>query len=122
MSVAGLEQAVAKMRAAGVSRQASDVLRDYYAQLEAGATGFILEDDIEPLTDPEQLSDVKVNDEAARQALAATVVIKPNRGLGTSMGMDKAKSLLPVRSGQSFLDLTMGQVLAARIAYGSNCR
>ena len=31
---------------------------------------------------------------------AETVIIKLNGGLGTSMGMDKAKSLLQVRDGQ----------------------
>ena len=35
--------------------------------------------------------------ERARGALDATVVIKLNGGLGTGMGMDRAKSLLPVR-------------------------
>ena len=30
------------------------------------------------------------------------------------MGMDKAKSLLPVRDGKSFLDLIVEQVLSAR--------
>ena len=44
------------MVAAGVSRPAIDVFADYYAQLEAGASGFILEDSIEPLTDPDLLA------------------------------------------------------------------
>jgi UTP--glucose-1-phosphate uridylyltransferase len=35
------------------------------------------------------------------------------------MGMDKAKSLLPVRSGKTFLDLIVAQVLAARATYGA---
>ena len=69
---------------------------------------------IEPLTDPDLLSDVAVSDEDAAAALAKTVIIKLNGGLGTSMGMDKAKSLLPVRDGKTFLDLIVDQVLAAR--------
>ncbi|HEX6888215.1 MAG TPA: UTP--glucose-1-phosphate uridylyltransferase, partial [Candidatus Nanopelagicales bacterium] len=48
-----------------------------------------------------------------------TVLIKLNGGLGTSMGMDRAKSLLPVREGRSFLDLIAAQVRHARQAYGA---
>lgn len=42
--------------------------------------------------------------------LMETVVLKLNGGLGTSMGLDKAKSLLPVKGDDSFLDLTAKQV------------
>jgi UTP--glucose-1-phosphate uridylyltransferase len=46
------------------------------------------------------------------------VVIKLNGGLGTSMGMDRAKSLLPVRpDGQTFLDVIAQQVLSLREEY-----
>ena len=40
------------------------------------------------------LADVDVPDDVAAEALAGTVVIKLNGGLGTSMGLDRAKSLL----------------------------
>lgn len=46
--------------------------------------------------------------------LQQTVVLKLNGGLGTSMGLDKAKSLLEVKGGNSFLDLTAKQVIAMR--------
>ena len=39
-----------------------------------------------------------------------TVVIKLNGGLGTSMGLDTVKSLLPVRGELTFLDLILRQV------------
>lgn len=42
--------------------------------------------------------------------LPETVVLKLNGGLGTSMGLDKAKSLLPVKGDDCFLDLTAKQV------------
>ena len=44
----------------------------------------------------------------------ATAVIKLNGGLGTSMGMDRAKCLLCVRRGMSFLDVIARQVLHLR--------
>ncbi len=115
----GLALARDKMTAAGVNPQAIEVFSHYYGQLQEGVTGFIAEDSIAPLENPDLLADVTIADEDARVALGATVMIKLNGGLGTSMGMDRAKSLLPVRDGQSFLDLIVGQVRAARTAYGA---
>ena len=46
-------------------------------------------------------------------------MIKLNGGLGTSMGMDRAKSLLCVRRGLSFLDIIARQVLHLRRQYGA---
>ncbi len=117
MSDHGLALAQQKMSDAQVAQQAIDVFSHYYRQLEEGVTGFIAEDSIEPLTDPDLLSDVEVSDADASAALAKTVIIKLNGGLGTSMGMDKAKSLLPVREGKSFLDIIVDQVLSARATH-----
>ena len=86
--------------------------------MEAGATGLIPEETIEPLTQIDSLSDIEVSEEEAREALSRTVLIRLNGGLGTSMGLDRAKSLLPVRDGKTFLDLLVDQVTAARRRYG----
>ena len=118
MSETGLKLAQDKMAAAGIPQQAIDVFTHYYRQLEEGVSGFIPEDTIEPLLDPSMLSDAAVNEQDAAAALEKTVIIKLNGGLGTSMGMDKAKSLLPVRKGMSFLDIIVDQVRHARAAYG----
>jgi len=117
MSDKGLSLAREKMAAAGIHQPAIDVFTDFYRQLEEGVTGFIAEDSIEPLTDPDLLTDVTISAEDAREALASTVIIKLNGGLGTSMGMEKAKSLLPVRDGKTFLDLIVDQVRSARASY-----
>ena len=117
MSENGLTAAQDKMRAGGVAEQAIDVFTHYYRSLEQGATGLIPEETIEPLTEIDSIEDVEVCEEQAREALSRTVLIKLNGGLGTSMGMDKAKSLLPVREGKTFLDLLVDQVMAARAAY-----
>ena len=118
MSETGLKLAQDKMAAAGIHQQAIDVFTHYYRQLEEGVSGFIPEDSIEPLLDPSMLSDTAVSEEDAAAALERTVIIKLNGGLGTSMGMERAKSLLPVRNGKSFLDIIVDQVRAARAAYG----
>ena len=43
--------------------------------------------------------------------LSRTVLLKLNGGLGTSMGLDRAKSLLIVRNNLTFLDIIARQAL-----------
>ncbi|HYO32530.1 MAG TPA: UTP--glucose-1-phosphate uridylyltransferase [Nocardioidaceae bacterium] len=118
MSTEGLDRALSKMRDGGVHQAAIDVFAHYYRELESGATGLIAEGDIEPLRDPPRLADIGDDEDAGRAALDATVVIKLNGGLGTSMGLQGAKSLLTVRQGLSFLDIIARQVLYARQQWG----
>jgi len=116
MSDEGLQQARDKMADAGVDPAAIEVFAHYYRLVESGETGMVPESTIEPL-DMEALADVEVPDEAAREAIRTTAVVKLNGGLGTSMGMDRAKSLLEVRDGLSFLDVIARQVLSLRAQY-----
>ena len=120
MSIEGLQAAQQKMADAGVAQTAIDVFSHYYGQLEDGVTGTIPEDTIEPYLDPTHLEDVKIDVAEAKQVFDKLAIINLNGGLGTSMGLDRAKSLLPVRDGKSFLDLIVEQVLAAR--RGTNSR
>lgn len=101
------------MAAAGVDPVAIDVFEYYYHQLEDGATGMIPEDSIEPV-EMETLAGVDVPDDIATDAIQKTAVVKLNGGLGTSMGMTQAKSLLTVREDHSFLDIMVHQVLHLR--------
>ena len=105
-----------KMAAAGVDEVAIETFAHYYRLLEHGETGMIPESTIDPV-DMESLADVEVSDEDAAAAIRSTAVIKLNGGLGTSMGMDRAKSLLCVRRGLSFLDIIARQVLHLRTQY-----
>jgi UDP-N-acetylglucosamine pyrophosphorylase len=50
--------------------------------------------------------------------LRQCVVVKLNGGLGTGMGLAKAKSLLEVKDGRTFLDLICSQVVAMRAKHG----
>jgi UDP-N-acetylglucosamine pyrophosphorylase len=54
--------------------------------------------------------------------LAKSAVLKLNGGLGTSMGLAKAKSLLTVKDGKTFLDLIAEQVVYTRKEFGSKVR
>ena len=104
------------MVAAGVDEVAIETFAHYFRLLEHGETGMIPESTIEPV-DMESLATVAVSDEDAAAAIRTTAVIKLNGGLGTSMGMDRAKSLLCVRRGLSFLDIIARQVLHLRKEY-----
>ncbi|MFC0673897.1 UTP--glucose-1-phosphate uridylyltransferase [Brachybacterium hainanense] len=119
MSIEGLAAAQQKMTDAGVPQTAIDVFTHYYAQLEDGTTGSIPEETIEPYLDPPELEDVTIDPFAAKEVFDQLAIINLNGGLGTSMGMDRAKSLLPVRDGRSFLQIIVEQVLAARRATGA---
>jgi UTP--glucose-1-phosphate uridylyltransferase len=117
MSAAGLEACVEKMRGAGVADVAVETFAELYRRLAAGDTGLIGEDEIEPV---ESVPDADaLPDAGGRELLDQAVVLKLNGGLGTSMGMTRAKSLLEARDGSTFLDLIARQVLALREASGA---
>ncbi len=119
MGSAGLHKAREKMAAAGVDEVAIETFAHYYRLLEHGETGMIPESSIEPVDMP-SLEGVEVSDDDdAAAALRGTAVIKLNGGLGTSMGMDRAKSLLCARRGLSFLDIIARQVLHLREQHGA---
>lgn len=118
MTTSALQSALDKMRARDIHESAQEVFAYNFRQAERGVSGLIREGDIEPLSDPARLADIEVTEQAASEALARTVMIKLNGGLGTSMGLDRAKTLLPVRDGLTFLDLIVEQVRAARAEHG----
>jgi len=93
-----------RMATRGMPDLAIESFRRHYRELAGGATGLIAEQEIHPV---ESLPDAESLDpalaEVGRQALAATVFLKLNGGLGTSMGLERAKSLIEVKPGQSFL-------------------
>jgi UTP--glucose-1-phosphate uridylyltransferase len=113
----GLKAAQEKMREAGVADAAVNTFTHYYEQLEAGESGMLADDDLEQLSDVPSYDDLP--DAEDREALDKAVVIKLNGGLGTSMGMERAKSLLEVKDGRSFLDIIAGQVLGLRERTGA---
>jgi UTP--glucose-1-phosphate uridylyltransferase len=106
------------MRAAGAADVAIKVFSHYYRLLESGQQGTIREDDIEPVGELPHLENLDTDAESMRAALAETVVIKLNGGLGTGMGVTGPKSALPVKNGLSFLDIIARQILSTRETYG----
>src|SRR3954454_2671376 len=102
MSDDGLTASVEKMRGAGLPDIAIDNFKHYYEQLRAGESGMMPESEIEPVTDLPDADDLP---EPRGEVLDWTVIVKLNGGLGTSMGMKEAKSLLEVKDGLTFLDI-----------------
>src|SRR3954454_2338334 len=111
MGTDGLEESIEKMRADGVPDLAIRTFSHYYEKLAAGEQGTIAESDIEPVGELPDLADLPDGDPAH---LDQAIVVKLNGGLGTSMGMTAAKSLLEVKDGLSFLDIIARQVLHLR--------
>ena len=100
------------MRREGLPDAAVDTFAHYYRLLAEGEKGMLPESGIEPVESLPDAADLR--EDASREALDRAVVIKLNGGLGTSMGMTRAKSLLEVKDGLSFLDIIARQVLALR--------
>lgn len=92
-----------KMEQAKVSEAAVKSFERNYLSLVNQETGMISEDSISPVNDLTNLSSLSsISTTFEPELLAKTVVIKLNGGLGTSMGLQKAKSLLPVRGDKTF--------------------
>lgn len=117
MTDPALDAAVAKLTADQAAPAVIAAFVDRYRRFAEGETGYVLEADLEPLTNPPLLDDLPLDD-AAVTALAQTAVVRLNGGLGTSMGLAGPKCLLPVRDGLTFLDIVVRQILALRRAHG----
>ena len=101
----------AKMRKEGLPEVVIETFAHYYRQLVSGSTGMIPDDILQPLGPDEipSMDAVAAHAETGATELKHTIQIVLNGGLGTSMGLTGPKSLLEVRNGLRFLDLTLRQ-------------
>jgi UTP--glucose-1-phosphate uridylyltransferase len=104
--------AEAKLRLAGASEAAVTAFRHHYEQLRTGASGNLIDAELTPVRGLPDLRELPRR--SAYPALSRAVVLKLNGGLGTSMGITRAKSLLEARDGVSFLDVIVSQLRALR--------
>jgi UDP-N-acetylglucosamine pyrophosphorylase len=107
-----------KMKAEGLGHAAIQSFKFSYSRLLSGDKGMIAESDISPAKDVAKLEEIQKTIKQDTTLLKKTAVVKLNGGLGTGMGLDKAKSLLPVKDGDTFLDLIAKQVVDMRKKYG----
>lgn len=108
-----------KMEKAGLSEAAQRAFLHQYQQLVRNETGLIPENSISPVQDLPSVEDYSFPSGTDKLA-GETVILKLNGGLGTSMGLDKAKSLLQVRADLSFLDIIVRQFVSQRSRISSD--
>lgn len=118
--MASFEPCRSKMEAEGIAQSAIQAFESTFQSLVSGNTGIIPESTITPAPQLVHTDSIKFAPDAS--LLASTVVLKLNGGLGTGMGLDKAKSLLEVKNGDTFLDLTAKQVMCMRKEFGQNVK
>lgn len=119
------EASAVKMRDNGMSEVAiSQFKRLYEVWRNEEASSWIREEDVSPLEHVPCFHEVyeTINHDKAVDAFSRTAFLKLNGGLGTSMGLDCAKTLLPVRRHKArqmrFIDIILGQVITARERLG----
>jgi UTP--glucose-1-phosphate uridylyltransferase len=108
---------ISKMKTAGLQPVVIDTFAWYYNKVLTGDKGLIFNKDIRPV-EPREIADATEFDSfanAGKKALPQAVMIVLNGGLGTSMGLTCAKSLLEARDGKSFLEIIVQQAEIRRI-------
>ncbi len=105
-----------KMEAEGVSEAAIRAFENGYERFARHENALIPESDIQPIETLPTLGEIRDSyaGAASPTLLTQTAVLKLNGGLGTGMGLERAKSLLAVRGADTFLDLIVRQILAWR--------
>ncbi len=103
------------MKSVGLSDAAINAFRHSVNVLESKQSMLIPEAEIVPAEGVEDWDAlVGSTPEADAELLAQAVLVKLNGGLGTGMGLQKAKSLLEIKPGVTFLDLIVRQVRSLR--------
>lgn len=104
-----------KMEDAGLGDAAIRSFELNFVKLASGESTEISESSIRPAGELPSLATLPEADSSgAGGLLEKTVFIKLNGGLGTGMGLEKAKSLLEVKDGFTFLDFIARQILYLR--------
>ncbi len=109
-----LDRSIEAMRAEGLPELATRTFCMHLKRLVDGESGKLGRRDIDPVSEIADARSFVSFQNSGIDALNRVAMIKVNGGLGTGMGLERAKSLLPVRNGLSFLDLIARQVLALR--------
>jgi UTP--glucose-1-phosphate uridylyltransferase len=106
-----------KLSESGQPALVSELFHRAYDRLRGGETGKVASADIDVVNDLKELDALARYRDAGIAALGRAVVVKLNGGLGTTMGLTRAKSLLPVKGDLTFLDVIVRQVLHLRHAH-----
>jgi UDP-N-acetylglucosamine pyrophosphorylase len=105
-----------KMTAAGMGDAPVRAFRRNYESLLRNESGLVPESAIQPVEHLSSYGDLDFSRTTGHDLLDQTIIIKLNGGLGTGMGLQGPKSLLPVHGDATFLDLIVRQVVSLRQA------
>ncbi len=108
-----LDEFISLMRKENLNEVVIQSFTNSYYKILEGQTGKLSEDEIQPVTE-ENLIDHSSLQNDENEALDKLVMIKLNGGLGTSMGLKKAKTLLKIKNELNFLDVIARQILSLR--------
>ena len=108
-----IDKFIKKMKSAGLNATVINSFSYYYDLVLNGESGKVSENDIQA-PNKENISIYEDLDSEKMTKPENLVVIKLNGGLGTSMGLNKAKSLLPVKGDMTFLDIIANQIIYLR--------
>ena len=111
-----------KMVAAGMGKAVIRAFQRNYEALVRNESGLIPEETIVPAEEIPSLEEISIGSNADAELMSQVVVIKLNGGLGTGMGLQGPKSLLPVRGSMNFLDLMVRQIQDLRKSCGAPVR
>ncbi len=112
---------IEKMQKEGLGEE---IIQDFLSKVEKvrkGETGKVNWNtigDLDLTQDEISLAEIYKLCKPSPEVLKKLVVIKLNGGLGTSMGLSKAKTLLPIKDGKSFLEIIANQILYYRKKLG----
>lgn len=120
MSQSGLDSALSKMQAAGLSAAAQASFHRAWHAAASDHAGLMPEAGLSPADGILTLAEATASVRPDASLLDRLCVIKLNGGLGTSMGLERAKSLIAVKDGLNFLDFIARQILHLRSAHGTN--
>lgn len=112
-STTGLATAAQTMRRENLPESVVKNFERLFHDVINGKTGVIAEEEIEPVREIPKLADVTScadTVKAGTSLLDQLVVIRLNGGLGTTMGLERAKSLLKVKGQLSFNDIIAHQL------------
>src|ERR1041385_2747004 len=111
MNAPNVDRAIeSRMRSAGIAAPTITAFLNAVHKVMAGETGLLPGAALEPGPSLPELTKIADPAGGADGLLQQLAVIKLNGGLGTGMGLDRAKSLLIVKGQDSFLDFIAKQI------------
>ncbi len=115
------EVCVSRMRDAQLPEAVIANFIRLHGEVQSGASGIMEESAIEPVSFLPTYDDIVSNPRylaAGKKNLSRAAVVMLNGGLGTSMGLQRAKSLLEVKNGLSFNDINAMQIASYAEEFG----